>query len=137
MGKKIVHKIEPGMNPQDILCTTYQMRNMYKQLHDGFFTDLDVMNYIQHHQIVNRIKKGNRVLDVCCGRGLLLPLLRYLKKDIASYTGVDINPKCGEFRTRRVTDGKGVDKDYYPFPVNFINSNVDSMSEKCPIRLRS
>mgnify|MGYP002228615236 FL=1 len=31
------------------------------------------------------------VLDVCCGRSLMLPLLRYYAKDIASYTGVDIS----------------------------------------------
>ena len=29
--KKIVHKIEEGMDPQDVLCTTYQMRNFYAQ----------------------------------------------------------------------------------------------------------
>ena len=36
-------------------------------------------------------KKGMNVLDVCCGRSLMLPLLRYYAKDIASYTGVDIS----------------------------------------------
>lgn len=34
------------MDREKILCTTYQMRNFYMQFRDGFFTNLDVMNYI-------------------------------------------------------------------------------------------
>lgn len=128
--KKIVYKIENGINRQDIEATTYQMRNFYRQFGDGFFSVLDVMNYIQHQQIVRWCKKGSHVLDVCCGRGLLLPMLRYERKDIASYTGVDIEPKNAIFQTQRVTDGKPIEKDYYPFPVNFIESNVSEMAKK-------
>ena len=88
--KKIVKKIEEGMDPQDVLCTTYQMRNFYMQFRDGFFSNLDVMNYIQHHAVALMAKKGMNVVDVCCGRSLVLPLLRYYARDINSYTGVDI-----------------------------------------------
>ena len=73
--KKIVHKIEEGMNLQDVLCTTYQKRNFYMQFRDGFFSNLDVMNYIQHHAVALMAKKGMNVVDVCCGRSLVLPLL--------------------------------------------------------------
>ena len=120
------------MDRQTILATTYQMRNFYRQFGDGFFSVLDVMNYIQHHQVVKWIKRGNRVLDVCCGRGLLLPMLRYQRKDIRSYTGVDIEPKNAIFMRQRVTNGKAIDKDYYPFPVSFVEANVASMADKLP-----
>lgn len=127
---KIVYRVEDGMDRSEILCTTYQMRNFYRQFGDGFFSVLDVMNYIQHHQIAKWCRKGQQVLDVCCGRGLLLPLLRYLAKDIGGYTGVDIEPRNAIWRTQRVTDGKPITKDYYPFPTRFVESNVAEMASK-------
>lgn len=129
---KIVHKVELGMDRKEILATTYQMRNFYAQMRDGYFDTLDIMNYIQHHQIVKWAKKGDKILDVCCGRGLLLPMLRYYKKDVASYTGVDIESKNVSFTTKRVTDNKPIEPDYYPFPVEFFHSNVAQMSEILP-----
>lgn len=130
--KKIVHKIEEGMNPQDVLCTTYQMRNFYNQFRDGFFSNLDVMNYIQHHAVALMAKKGMNVVDVCCGRSLVLPLLRYYAKDINSYTGVDI---C-EANIREAKRGASAKvlkeedlKDYYPFKADWILSNVAEMSK--------
>lgn len=129
--KKIVYKIEDGMNPQDVLCTTYQMRNFYRQFKDGFFTQLDVMNYIQHHAAALLCKRGMNVVDVCCGRSLMLPLLRYYSKDINSYIGVDI---C-ETNIREAKRGaseklKEEDLDsYYPFKVDWILSNVSEMSK--------
>lgn len=128
--KKVVYKVEDGMNRDDILCTTYQMRNFYRQMGDGYFTNLDVMNYIQHHQIVKWCKRGARVLDVCCGRGLLLPMLRYLSSNIFSYTGVDIEAKNAIWQTQRVTDGKTLEKGYYPFKTRFVQANVAEMSER-------
>ena len=133
MKCKIVHKVEPGMDRHDILCTTYQMRNFYRQFGDGFFSVLDVMNYIQHHQIVKWCKPGNHVLDVCCGRGLLLPLLRYQVKELGSYTGVDIEPKNATFLNRRVTTNQPVELDsYYQFPVRFVEANVGVMAQHLP-----
>jgi len=118
------------MDRREIEATTYQMRNFYRQLGDGFFSVLDTMNYIQHQQIVRWCKKGNHVLDVCCGRGLLLPMMRYERKDIGSYTGVDIRPKNAIWRFKRVTDGKPIKEGYYPFPTTFIESNVGEMADK-------
>lgn len=121
------------MNRQDIEATTYQMRNFYRQMGDGFFSVLDVMNYIQHQQIVRWCKKGNHVLDVCCGRGLLLPMMRYERKEIGSYTGVDIEPNNAVWLKQRTTDGKAIDpREYYPFPVYFYESNVAKMSDVLP-----
>jgi len=118
------------MDRTQLEATTYQMRNFYRQFGDGFFSVLDVMNYIQHQQIVRWCKKGNHILDVCCGRGLLLPLLRYERKNIASYTGVDIEPKNATWQAKRVTDGKPIPKDYYPFKTSFVHSNVAEMADK-------
>ena len=118
------------MSREEILCTTYQMRNFYRQMGDGFFSTLDTMNYIQHHQIAKWCKRGNWVLDVCCGRGLMLPLLRYLVKDLGGYVGVDIEPKNATYTTKRVTDNKPIGDSYYSWPVEFINSNVADMADK-------
>lgn len=131
MEKKIVYKIEDGMDPQDVLCTTYQMRNFYSQFRDGFFSQLDVMNYIQHHAASLLCKKGANVVDVCCGRSLMLPLLRYYSKDINSYTGVDIC-ESNIREAKRGASAKIKDEDlenYYPFKVDWILSNVSEMSK--------
>jgi len=132
MTKRIVHRVEEGMDRQEILCTTYQMRNFYRQLGDGFFTNLDVMNYIQHLRAVQMIKPGWRVLDVCCGRGLLLPLIRWYRKDVGEYVGVDI---CGknvrEAQTR--TAYKQIEHEsYYEFPHRWVICNVAEMSRHLP-----
>jgi len=129
MESKIVYKVEPGMDRRNLEATTYQMRNFYRQFGDGFFSVLDVMNYIQHQQIVRWTRKGMHLLDVCCGRGLLLPLLRYERKNLGSYTGIDIEPRNAIFQTKRVTDGKLIEPDYYPFPVHFVSGNVTEMSK--------
>lgn len=130
--KKIVHKIEEGMDPQDVLCTTYQMRNFYTQFRDGFFSNLDVMNYIQHHAAALLAKKNMNVVDVCCGRSLVLPLLRYYAKDINSYTGVDIC-EANIREAKRGASAKVLKEEdleqYYPFRTNWILSNVAEMSK--------
>lgn len=123
----IVKKIEPGMSREDVTCTVYQMRNFYKQMADGYFDTLDIMNYIQHHMVVNMCKGD--VLDVCCGRGLLLPMLRYYNKKVTSYMGVDIELKNAQFMSKRVTDGKPIEPDYYPFKINFACCNVANMTD--------
>lgn len=129
-ARKIVHRIEDGQDRQEIEATTYQMRNFYRQLADGFFSPLDVFNYMQHHWVAKTLgKPGVRLLDVCCGRGLLLPLLRYHAPKIASYTGVDIAPANAVFMDgKRVTDGKPTkDDSYYPFAVDFVEGNVSAL----------
>lgn len=131
MSKKIVYRVEDGMNREDLLCTTYQMRNFYTQFKDGFFSNLDVMNYIQHFKAAQMAKKGDNVLDVCCGRSLMLPLLRYYAKTINSYTGVDIS------KTNILEAMKGASKKitleqlktYYPFNVSWKQCNVAEMTK--------
>ena len=40
------------------------------------------------------VTEGKDVLDVACGTGVLIP--DYLKRDVASVTGIDISPKMAE-----------------------------------------
>lgn len=128
--EKIVHRIEEGEDPRLVYCTTYQMRNFYAQMADGFFSSLDIMNYIQHHSAVTRMKKGWRILDVCCGRGLLLPLIRYYKSDIKEYVGVDIEEKNINEQLRKSGIKKIEDtKEYYPFKITHRIGSVEDMDE--------
>ena len=129
-NKKIVFRVEDDMDPKEILCTTYQMRNFYAQFRDGFFSGLDVMNFIQHYKAVTMMKKNDTVLDVCCGRGLLLPMIRYYKNNIKEYIGVDICEKNINEQKRR-SGVRPIDGlDYYDFNVNHVISNVSEMSNK-------
>lgn len=132
--KKIVHRVEDGMDREEILCTTYQMRNFYQQFHDGFFSNLDVMNYMQHFAAAQRASAGDTVLDVCCGRSLMLPLLRYYAKDIKSYTGVDISQNNIKEAMRGASKKllPGEYRSYYPFDVSWKCGNVAEMSKCIP-----
>ena len=135
MSKEIVYRIEDGMDREKVLCTTYQMRNFYLQFRDGFFTNLDVMNYIQHLAAAQMAKKGGNVVDVCCGRSLMLPLLRYYAKNIRSYTGIDISKTNIKEAMRGATARNLEPKDlasYYPFKVCWKLGNVAEMSKVIP-----
>ena len=135
MSKEIVYRIEDGMDREKVLCTTYQMRNFYLQFRDGFFTNLDVMNYIQHFAAAQMAKKGGIVVDVCCGRSLMLPLLRYYAKNIRSYTGIDISKTNIKEAMRGATARNLEPKDlasYYPFKVCWKLGNVAEMSKVIP-----
>ena len=132
--KKVVHRVEDGMNREEILCTTYQMRNFYTQFRDGFFTNLDVMNYIQHFRAAQMAGKGDNIVDVCCGRSLMLPLLRYYAKDINSYTGVDISKANIQEAMRGASKKLTPEqlKTYYPFKVSWKLCNVAEMTKVIP-----
>ncbi len=130
-GRQLVFKREEGQDPRSLYGTTYQMRNFYKQFADGFFSSLDVMNYIQHHAAVMRMKKGDRVLDVCCGRGLLLPLIRWYRKNISEYVGVDIsetniNEQLRWSGAKKFKNGESV-QDYYPFGITHVLCSCEDM----------
>lgn len=140
---RIVHKITDDIDPAEVLCTTYQMRNFYAQFGDGLITSLDVMNFIQHHKAATMARSGQKVLDVCCGRGLMLPLLRWYRPKIKAWIGVDIHPQNYLEATRRsatkdIRDKRlapntiaysKVDEPYYPFEVHYVEANVADMAE--------
>lgn len=126
--RELVQKNEGEMDPDDILATTYQMRNFYKQFKDGWIDHLQVMNYMQHVAAAERSPSDATVLDVCCGRSLMLPLLRYRADDIEEYIGVEIEPDNLTPLDERVTDGTSISEnphlpdtpeEYYPFDVRY------------------
>ena len=63
--KKIVYKNDGEIPVEDILCTTYQMRNFYTQFRDAYASNLDVMNYIQHLSCAQMCKEGWTVSKWC------------------------------------------------------------------------
>jgi len=129
-GKRIVYKVGDDENPREVYASTYQMRNFYAQFADGFFSSLDVMNYMQHHAAVLKMKKGWRVLDVCCGRGLLLPMIRYYRSDIAEYIGIDLSERNISEQLRRSGIKKIEDAyKYYPFKLTHIVDSVEFMDK--------
>ncbi len=123
----IVNRIEDNTDPREVLCTTYQMRNPFRQFYDGVASELDSHCYYQHAYAADLCPKGGRVLDVCSGRGLLIPFLRYRGKKPSVYVGVDIKPTNAVWRLgkdpRRPTEQKE-----WGFPLMFVESNVAEMS---------
>jgi SAM-dependent methyltransferase len=69
-----------------------QMDDFYAALAAGEVKPTGIMNYLQRLVITERCHPGDRILDVCCGRGLQLPVLYRYRPDIASYVGLDISP---------------------------------------------
>ena len=129
---KIVAKIENGQDRRQVLCTTYQMRNCFRQFADGVASELDVHCYFQHAYAADLLPKNGRVLDVCCGRGLLIPFLRYRGNPPSVYVGVDIHPGNAKWREGADPRREGESKTDWGFPLLFVESNVDSMAG--PIR---
>ncbi|MCP2342958.1 class I SAM-dependent methyltransferase [Actinomadura rupiterrae] len=71
--------------------STNQMDDFYAAVARGEVKASGVMNLMQHLIVAERCPPGARVLDVCCGRGLALPLLYRYAPTIAGYCGLDIS----------------------------------------------
>lgn len=69
-----------------------QMDDFYSAFGDGEFKASGIMNLAQHLYVTERCRPGDRVVDVCCGRGLALPLLYRYAPQISGYVGLDISP---------------------------------------------
>jgi SAM-dependent methyltransferase len=69
-----------------------QMDDFYAALACGEVKPTGVMNLAQRLYVAERCPPGARVVDVCCGRGLQLPVLYRYAAHIASYTGMDVSP---------------------------------------------
>ena len=50
-----------------------QMDDFYVALARGEVKATGIMNYLQRLFIAERVRPGDRIVDVCCGRGLQLP----------------------------------------------------------------
>lgn len=126
----LVEKITDEVDPRDVYATTYQMRNFFLQLGGGFFSSLDVMNFVQHHYATMLMRTGDVVLDVCCGRGLLLPLIRWYRPKISEYIGVDISERNIREQLRRSASRPIDDAHaYYPFKLTHQIISCEDMHE--------
>jgi ubiquinone/menaquinone biosynthesis C-methylase UbiE len=67
------------------------MDNFYLALAGGMAKPTGVMNYVQHLFIAQHCPEGASVLDMCCGRGLQVPLLKRYAPAVGCYVGVDIS----------------------------------------------
>lgn len=127
-GLKVVKKIEDGVDRRQVAHTTYQMRNPFRQFADGVAGELDMHCYMQHAQAADLCRKGSMVLDVCCGRGLLIPFLRYRMAPPSIYVGVDAEPANAKWKDgadpRRESEQK---KDGWGFPLLFVESVAQEM----------
>jgi len=102
-----------------------QMDNFYETLADAVVKPSGVMNYIQHLFIAQRCPKGASVLDVCCGRALLIPLLKRYAPEIAHYVGIDISPaNLEEARDLIHQRGGGAPQ----FPCSLVQGDVTQLS---------
>lgn len=119
------------MDRREVAYTTYQMRNCFRQFADGVASELDVHCYLQHAFAADLCRKGWRVLDVCCGRGLLIPFLRYRLAPPSLYVGVDAEPANARWKDgadpRRESEQK---RDGWGFDCVFVESTVDAMAAR-------
>lgn len=128
--RNVVKKIKDDMDRREIYATTYQMRPVFVQFRDACAREQDVFNYFSLAFAADLCPKGGRVLDMCCGRGLLIPFLRYRNKpDPSLYVGVDLEPKnaiwkdgCDPRRT-----GKQEKQDGWDFDLVFVEASVGEM----------
>lgn len=139
-AKKIVLKIEEGMDPRDVHCTTYQMRDVYSEVATAHLNALNITSLHMHYKAAQICKSGDKVLDVCCGRAMVLPLLRRIRPKILSYVGVDIWPAnwSSAFRRSAVMNisekrfapnypSEQGEEPFYPFPITFVEADVADM----------
>jgi len=125
-NKKIVHEITPDIDPRSVLCTTYQMRNTFRQFYDGVASELEVYSYFLHQAAAELCPKQGRVLDVCSGRGLLIPFLRYHASP-SLYVGVDISPKNATWSRGVDPRRGGKELKEWGFKTVYVESNAATM----------
>ena len=100
-----------------------QMDDFYSALAVGQVRSTGVMNYIQHLYVAERCPPGARLVDVCCGRGLQLPVLYQYSPHISAYAGLDIaashldEARC---RIRQLDDHYGG----CPFSIELVECDV-------------
>lgn len=130
MGDPLTRAVQPGeayrTRPGTPMIGPYsvnQMDDFYAALAVGQAKPTGVMNYIQHLYIAERCPPGARLVDVCCGRGLQLPVLYRYAPHISGYTGLDIATAHLDESRRRIRQLN----DHYggcPFPVELLECDV-------------
>lgn len=102
--------------------SVHQMDDFYAALARGEVKASGVMNYAQHLLAAQRCPEAAVVVDVCCGRGLQLPVLYRYAPTIARYIGLDIAEDNLREAQRRV---EGLERVYGRlFPVELLACDV-------------
>lgn len=102
--------------------STNQMDDFYAALSRGEAKPSGLMNLLQHLLVAERCPPNAHVLDVCCGRGLALPLLYRYAPHLEGYVGLDISTaNLGEARAR-IESLREIYGD--PFPVELVECDV-------------
>ncbi|MBC8091701.1 MAG: class I SAM-dependent methyltransferase [Pseudonocardia sp.] len=95
-----------------------QMDDFHAALSHGEVKPTGVMNLLQRLFIAQRCRPGDRLVDVCCGRGLQLPVLARYRPDLGHYLGLDVSPdNLAEGRARAAMNPA-------PFAVEFVHADV-------------
>jgi SAM-dependent methyltransferase len=111
--------------------STHQMDDFYAALARGEAKPSGIMNLYQHLYIAQRCAPGAKVLDVCCGRGLALPLLHRYAAHIGRYIGVDISSEnLREAHERAAALGEIY---HEPFPVELVECDVAEPWPQLPL----
>jgi SAM-dependent methyltransferase len=97
------YRTRPG-TPMIGPYSVQQMDDFYAALSRGQVKPTGIMNYVQRLYIAARLAPGARVVDVCCGRGLQLPVIYRYAPGIGSYTGLDIAAGNLEEARQRISD---------------------------------
>ncbi|MBI1759051.1 MAG: class I SAM-dependent methyltransferase [Actinobacteria bacterium] len=103
--------------------SVHQMDDFYAALAVGQVRPSGIMNYLQRLYIAERCPPGARVVDVCCGRGLQLPVLYRYAPHLRRYVGLDIstdNLTQARERVARLDEVYGGS----PFPIDLYEQDV-------------
>lgn len=99
-----------------------QMDDFYAALAVGQVKPTGIMNYIQRVYVADRCPVGALVVDVCCGRGLQLPVLYRYCPSLGGYLGLDLSAANLAEAQHRIA---GLDQQYgRGFPVHLVRCDV-------------
>lgn len=127
--RNIVLKIDAETDRREVYATTYQLRNPFHQFGDCVTSELDAFNYFSLAYAADLCPRGARVLDLCCGRGLLIPFLRYRMAQPQLYVGVDLEPKNATWRTGQDPRRRGavIKEGGWGFDLIYVEASVGDM----------
>jgi SAM-dependent methyltransferase len=117
-----VYRTRPG-TPMIGPYSINQMDDFYQALSWGQVKPTGIMNYVQRLHIAQRCPSGATLIDVCCGRGLQLPVLYRYAPHLGRYIGLDIAAAHLEEAAQRADE---LDRHYgpRPFTVEFLACDV-------------
>lgn len=115
------YRTRPG-TPMIGSYSVNQMDDFYAALAAGQVKPTGIMNYIQRLYVADRCLPGARVIDVCCGRGLQLPVLYRYRPTLGRYLGLDISADNLTEARHRIAE---LDQHYgRSFPVDLVQCDV-------------